>query len=84
MTEKQRAEFGHRLIRFRVRYNISQTDFARLANLSQPTVSHVEQGTFAPTKKTMAKIEAAIEEIKRQAENDHAAYDRRIDEIRNL
>lgn len=84
MTKKQLEEFGHRLIRFRVRYNISQTDFARLANLSQPTVSHVEQCSFAPTRKTMAKIEAAIEEIKRQAEIDHAEHDRRMNEIRNL
>lgn len=84
MTKKQLEEFSHRLIRFRVRYNISQTDFAKMANLSQPTVSHVEQGTFAPTLKTMAKIEATIEKIKRQAEIDAAKHDRRIDEIRNL
>lgn len=84
MTKKQLEEFGHRLIRFRVRYNISQVDFAKMANLSQPTVSHVEQGTFSPTYTTMAKIEATIEAIKRQAEIDHAEHDRRMNEIRNL
>lgn len=84
MTNKQLEEFAHRLIRFRVKYKISQADFAKLSGLSQPTVSHIEQGTFRPTLKTMSKVEKAIEEIKCQNDLAYAEHYRRVEMIRNL
>lgn len=44
------------MINYRIREDVSQTDFAFDIGISQPSISHYEEGKRYPSKKIMKKI----------------------------
>jgi transcriptional regulator with XRE-family HTH domain len=49
-----------RLKRIRLEHNLSQSDFAQLANVSQPTIANWERGSHIPRRK---KLESLAEQL---------------------
>lgn len=51
---------AERMIEYRAKQSISQTELAKRCGVSYPTISAVENGIQEPTKVTQAKIELVI------------------------
>ena len=49
-----------RIIRYRARHNMSQEDFANLAQVNVMTINTIETGKRKPTQLTEAKIEMVL------------------------
>ena len=57
-----------RMVRYRARHNISQTELAHRCGISVQTVNSVENELQEPSKLTRAKIELVIEENDEESE----------------
>ena len=55
-----KLDLAERMVEFRARTRISQGELARQCGLSLQTVNSIENGTQAPTRVTVAKIELVI------------------------
>ena len=53
---------GEAIITYRAMHNISQAEFASLANVSTMTINAIENGYQKPTKITLAKIYLVLNE----------------------
>ena len=51
-----------RIVKYRAKHKLSQTDFAKLAGVSTQTINSIENNTQSPTKVTVAKIEIILDE----------------------
>lgn len=49
-----------RILRYRARHNMSQEDFANLAQVNVMTINTIETGKRKPTQLTEAKIEMVL------------------------
>lgn len=63
MTNKNKNDFSlsERLKHLRETRNLTQKDLAELANVSQPTIAHIEKGTKDPSVNTLSKIANALD-----------------------
>lgn len=63
MTNKNKNDFSlsERLKYLRETRNLTQKDLAELANVSQPTIAHIEKGTKDPSVNTLSKIANALD-----------------------
>lgn len=51
-----------KMIQYRAKHRMNQTEFAKKAGLSVQTICSVETGQQSPSKTTIAKINMAMEE----------------------
>lgn len=49
-------ELSRKIIEYRAKHNLSQTDFAKKCKISQQTACNVENGVQVPSKLTLQKI----------------------------
>lgn len=49
-----------RILRYRAKHNLSQEDFANLAQVNVMTINTIETGKRKPTQLTVAKIEMVL------------------------
>lgn len=63
MTNKNKNDFSlsERLKYLRETRNLTQKDLAELADVSQPTIAHIEKGTKDPSVNTLSKIANALD-----------------------
>ena len=57
---------GQEIIEFRARHDLSVKEFAKVARVSSQTVYLIEHGLSSPTNKTVAKINIAMKEYKKE------------------
>ena len=66
MVDSKTKDLKQKMFDFRVKNNLSMKKFAELANITEQTVFNIENELTTPTKFTVAKIETAIENYKKE------------------
>ena len=70
MTKTELNDLSERILAYRVAHNLSAYKFAKLCNLTMPTVYNIENGKHAPSKMTLRKILNVIEKEDKQDETN--------------
>lgn len=55
--------FGERVYNYRIKNNLTQKEFGKLIRLHEANVSRVENGTYKPSKRMLAKMEMLEKEV---------------------
>lgn len=61
MNEKELKDLSSKIFNYRVKHNLSADKFARLCNLTMPTIYNIENCKQVPSKMTLRKILNVIE-----------------------
>lgn len=61
MTKAELNDLSERILEYRVSHNLSADKFARLCNLTMPTIYNIENCKQVPSKMTLRKILNVIE-----------------------
>lgn len=62
MADNKAKELKQKVVAYRARHNLSMKKFAELANITEQTVFNIENELATPTRLTIAKIEAIVNE----------------------
>lgn len=70
MTKAELQDLGGRIFEYRAVHNLSANKFAKLCNITMPTVYNIENCKQAPSKMTLKKILNVIEKEDKQDETN--------------